>query len=72
MKKKSLLLPIFCLMTLQNLFAQVDASPDFFRATGKIYVVVGVIFIIFIGIILFLINLDRKLTRLEKRLNNDN
>jgi CcmD family protein len=36
------------------------------RNTGSIYVVVGVILIIFIGIIAFLINLDKKITKLEK------
>ena len=36
------------------------------RHNGKIYVVVSVILIIFIGIILYLIRLDRKITRLER------
>jgi hypothetical protein len=36
------------------------------RHNGKIYVVVGVILIIFTGFILYLIRLDRKITRLEK------
>ena len=36
------------------------------RHNGKIYVVVSVILIIFTGIILYLIRLDRKMTRLEK------
>jgi len=36
------------------------------RSNGKIYVVVSVILIIFTGIILYLIRLDRKITRLEK------
>ncbi|GAC1424233.1 MAG: hypothetical protein NVSMB7_00130 [Chitinophagaceae bacterium] len=36
------------------------------RHNGKIYVVVTVILIIFTGIILYLIRLDRKISRLEK------
>ena len=36
------------------------------RHNGKIYVVVTVILIIFTGIILYLIRLDRKITKLEK------
>jgi len=36
------------------------------RRNGKIYVVVCVILIIFTGIILYLIRLDRKITKLEK------
>ncbi|HEX8314729.1 MAG TPA: CcmD family protein [Flavisolibacter sp.] len=39
---------------------------DEMRSNGKIYVVVAVIVTIFAGIILYLIRLDRKLTKLEK------
>jgi CcmD family protein len=39
---------------------------DEMRSNGKIYVVVAVLVTIFIGIILYLIRLDRKLTKLEK------
>jgi hypothetical protein len=37
-----------------------------FRSNGKIYVVVLVICTIFAGIILFLVNLERKIKKLEK------
>lgn len=49
-------------------FAQ-DAAPemaDQMRASGKIWVVVAVLAIIFAGIIIYLIRLDRKITRLER------
>lgn len=36
------------------------------RSNGKIYVVVAVLTAIFIGIVIYLIRLDRKLTKLEK------
>lgn len=36
---------------------------------GKIYVVVGVLSIIFIGIVIYLISIDRKVSKLEKRVN---
>jgi len=39
---------------------------DTMRSNGKIYVVVAVILTIFAGIIIYLIRLDRKMTRLEK------
>lgn len=39
---------------------------DLLRQDGKIWVVVGVILIVFVGIIFFLISLDRKITKLEK------
>jgi len=41
---------------------------DVMRSNGKIYVVVAVIVSIFIGIILYLIRLERKMDRLEREL----
>lgn len=39
---------------------------DLMRADGKIYVLVGIIVIIFAGITVYVINTDRKITKLEK------
>jgi uncharacterized membrane protein len=39
---------------------------DTFRSNGKIYVVIAVILTIFAGIIIYLIRLDRKMSRIEK------
>lgn len=39
---------------------------DTMRQNGKIYVVVAVILTIFAGIIIYLVRLDRKISRLEK------
>jgi CcmD family protein len=50
--------------------AQSNTS-DFMRNIGKMYVVVAVILAIFIGIILFLIYLDRKISRLEKQIEEN-
>ena len=47
----------------------VDNSPDFLRSMGKMYVVIAVIAVIFLGIIIFLINIDRKISKLEKDSN---
>lgn len=70
----------FWLLTLKmafalNLFAQqtvvvVEEVPmaDQLRADGKIWIVVVVIAVVFAGIIAFLINTDRKLSRLEKQI----
>ena len=44
---------------------------EFFRSNDKIYVIVGVLLIIFAGIVIFLISLDRKISKLEKRDNLD-
>lgn len=57
---------IFCSLVL---FAQDMA--DEMRKNGKIYVVVAVLIAIFIGIILYLIRLDRKLSKLEKETNTN-
>jgi hypothetical protein len=39
---------------------------DGMRASGKIYVVVAVLLLILTGIFIYLIRLDRKISRLEK------
>jgi hypothetical protein len=39
---------------------------DTMRSNGKIYVVLAVILTIFAGIIIYLVRLDRKMTKLEK------
>jgi len=40
---------------------------DLMRSNGKIYVVVTVVSIVFTGIIVFMLMLDRKIRRLEER-----
>ncbi len=65
MKKTLTFLTLLFLATITTANAQTE-SPDFMRSTGKIYVTIAVLCIIFTGIVLFLIHLDRKLTRLEK------
>jgi hypothetical protein len=39
---------------------------DLMRSNGKIYVVVAVVLTILTGLILYVVRLDRKMTRLEK------
>lgn len=55
------------------LFAQNEAieMADKMRADGKIYVVVAVLLIIFAGITAYLFSIDRKLYKLEKKVNED-
>ena len=43
---------------------------DALRASGKIYVVVLVVTVILLGLILYLIRLDKKVSRLEKNLSD--
>jgi len=41
------------------------------RSSGKIYVVVAVIVAVFIGIVIFLVYLDRRLTKLEHQIKEN-
>ncbi len=61
------ILLLFTLFLSSGLMAQNDVEmADTFRADGKIYVVVAILSIVFTGIVLFLIRLDRKISRIEK------
>jgi hypothetical protein len=48
---------------------QVDMA-DTFRAEGKIYVVVAIILIVLGGFFLYLFRLDKKITKVEKKLTD--
>ncbi|MAX79529.1 MAG: CcmD family protein [Crocinitomicaceae bacterium] len=67
--RKTLLL-FSLLLTGASTFAQNSEveMADVMRSNGKIYVVVAVIAIIFTGIVIYLITLDRKVGKLEKEL----
>jgi CcmD family protein len=71
MKKIISLIATFIFLSLNAAKAQNTGGVDFMRNTGMMYVVVGVILIIFIGIIAYLINIDRKLTKLENQINQN-
>jgi CcmD family protein len=43
---------------------------DEMRRNGKIYVVVAVLLVIFAGLVLYLIRLDRKISKLEKNIHS--
>jgi len=50
-------------------YAQDDGKVDMadtMRSNGRIYVVVAVVVLILLGLLLYLIRLDRKITRLER------
>jgi hypothetical protein len=70
MKLKSAIL-LMLLFTFQVGHAQSDNNPDFMRSTGKIYVVAAVTIVILVSIFIYLIILDRKITRIEKRHKNE-
>ena len=59
------------LFIIHTAFAQTTETvemADVLRQSGKIYVVVGVLSIIFLGIVVYLVSIDRKLGKLEKEL----
>ena len=64
---------VLILLTGLCAFAQADnrtvQMADTMRSNGKIYVVVAVILTIFAGLIIYLVRIDRKITRLENNLN---
>jgi CcmD family protein len=65
MIKKLICLAVF-LIGYVSAFAQDVEMADTMRSSGKIYVVVGTIAIVFIGLVIYLFTIDRRLTRLEK------
>ncbi len=68
---RSLLLLCTCVPALR-LFAQATAEPpaDFLRSIGKMYVVVAVIVLVFLGLALYLWRLDRRLTDIEHQIED--
>jgi CcmD family protein len=67
MSKRFFLLAFFTTATFFRGMAQASQGDDFMRSMGKMYVVVAAIAIVFLGIVAFLIYLDRKLTKLENQ-----
>lgn len=61
---------LFVLMLMTSLsFGQSDIEmADVMRSNGKIYVVVAVAAVVMLGIIVYLITIDRKLSAIEKKL----
>jgi uncharacterized membrane protein len=59
---------LFFLLVSGTLHAQTTEveMADAFRADGKIYVVVAMVLIILVGFFVYLILVDRKLSRIEK------
>jgi hypothetical protein len=53
----------FCM---QAIHAQNAEMADTMRSNGKIYVVIAVMLTILLGLILYVIRIDRKISKLEK------
>ena len=69
MKLPALFPYFFCLLVIAlpfGLSAQDVEMADALRQSGKIYVVVAVIAVIFAGLAIYLFSLDKKISKIEK------
>lgn len=64
--KKYLFIILMALLSTSQLMAQPVEMATKLRSEGKIYVVVGVMLIIFLGVAVYLFSLDRRITKIEK------
>lgn len=68
--KKILFLLLFGLMYAGTYAQQLnygkEEPSDFMHSNGKIFVVMAVVIVIVLGLFIYLINLDRKIKKLEK------
>lgn len=64
-KTATTLILMLCFITCGAQDSSIEMA-DLMRASGKIYVVVGVVVIIFAVLFIYLISLDRKISKIEK------
>ena len=71
--KRTISTLIFNLAFLFTAFAQNTAETvemaDIMRSNGKIYIVVAVVLAVLIGVLLYLVRLDSKISKIEKQIN---
>lgn len=61
----------FLIFSTVSVFAQGDIEmADRMRSEGKIYVVVAVLSVVFLGLAVYLITLDRRISKMEKEKEN--
>lgn len=65
--KKLISFLLLVLLPFMSLLSQEVEMADVMRSNGKIYVVVAVMAIVFLGIAFFLFYLDSRIKKLEKR-----
>ncbi len=69
-KFKLYILALFLFICNSTIQAQSIPDQGIMRSNGKIFVVMGVVVIILIGLFTYVNNIDRKITRLEKENNH--
>ena len=62
---KYILISLFVMMSLPAFSQEVEMA-DTMRSNGRIYVVVAVVLTILIGLVLYVVRIDRKISKLEK------
>ncbi|CAM3377489.1 CcmD family protein [Aquirufa ecclesiirivi] len=68
--KTYILTLLFSLTSFLGLAQSEIEMADKFRADGKIYVVIAVVLVILIGLFIYLMSLDKKVSALEKDIKN--
>ena len=72
MKKLLLWLPLFLMKTgIAGAQSIDEQAGNFLRESGKLYVVITVLVTIFAGIIIFLIFQERKISKLERKIKDN-
>jgi CcmD family protein len=67
---KLALLAISALLPLASQAQEKVEMADVMRSNGKIYVIVAIILIVLTGLFVYLFSIDRKITKLEKKLES--
>jgi CcmD family protein len=65
-KLVSLILMLLCFVAVKGTNGQPVEMADEMRSSGKIYVVIGTIVIVFAGLAIYLFSIDRRLKKIEK------
>ena len=75
MAKLKFLIAAAAVLACSPVFSQDNGQADMadlMRSNGRIYVVVAVVVLILLGLILYIVRLDRKISRLERRKETNN
>lgn len=70
MLRKLITTLIILIFSFHSMYAE-SGAVDFLNSTGKIYSVIAVILVILLGLAFILIRLERKISKLEKQINNE-
>ena len=62
---------LFALFIAIPAYSQDAEMADVFRSNGKIYVLLSIVLVILLGVVAYLVMIDRKASRIEKRLDDN-